>query len=44
MIRTNFICDIPLYFVSDVNNPSLYAINCIFQPLWLDHNLILIVE
>jgi len=34
MIRIIYICDISLHshFVSDDNNPSQYAITCIFQP------------
>jgi len=33
MKKNFFICDIPLrsHFVSDDNNPSQYAITCIFQ-------------
>jgi len=36
MIRKIDICDIPLrsHFVTDDNNPSRYAITCIFQ-LWV---------
>jgi len=36
MIRKMYICDIPLHsaFVSDDNNPSQYAITCVFQP-WI---------
>jgi len=34
VIRKMYICDIPLrsHFVSYDNNPSRYAITCIFQP------------
>jgi len=42
MIRKMYNCDIPLrsHFVSDDNNPSRYAITCIFQP-WLPHSYLL---